>query len=246
MSPALQHPCSPLWGLLPQSALGDSRFIFILISNHLKPPVLLHGVRRLKWDHNVRTLAQNRLPGNIISFQCLFPFHWLRLSRSPRWTVDRPSLQTWIFRKPGFWASANWRTRLSQRHPHMCTDDICCFFHLTLPIFLVKQYSMSPLGNIPVCIFNVCGMNSNSSSRMGSNWCKLGRGEADVAGRFPFEPDFGITSKEGRTCSVLGPKGWRKLGSCLIFWALDKSGPRIQHYLALYHLPWCWLLAGYS
>ena len=124
-----------------------------------------------------------------------------------------------------------------------CTH-ICCFCHLILSIFLVKQYSNFPLGNTLASTFNVCGINSNSSSRMGSNWCKPGRGEGDVAGRHPFEPEFGIKSKESNTCKVPGPKGWSKLGLCAIFWALDKSGTRLQHYLALYHLPWCWLSGG--
>lgn len=100
-------------------------------------------------------------------------------------------------------------------HPTPPCTDICCFCHLILSIFLVKQYSNFPLGSILASTFNVCGIDSNSSSRMGSNGCKPGRGEGDVAGRCPFEPEFGIT------CKVLGPKGWRKLGLCAIYWALD-------------------------
>lgn len=67
---------------------------------------------------------------------------------------------------------------LSQAYHHMCTD-ICCLYHLIFSISLVKGHPNFPLENILVPTFNFCGINSNSGSRLGSDWFKPGRGKGD-------------------------------------------------------------------
>jgi len=71
-----------------------------------------------------------------------------------------------------------------------------------LSILLVKWYPNGSFGNIPAPTFHFCGINSNSSSRVGSNWFKPGRGEDDVVEGTHAGSAFGIKSKEGNTCKV--------------------------------------------
>lgn len=123
-----------------------------------------------------------------------------------------------------FWASAKWRPNLSPFHPHIC-GDICCFCHLIPFNFLGKMVPQCCFGNIPAPTFHFCGINSNSSSRAGSNWFKPGRGEGDFGGGTRAGSAFGIKSKEGKTCEVLRREGWIHPGFWVIIWALDKVGP---------------------
>ena len=54
------------------------------------------------------------------------------------------------------------------------------------------------------------------------------KGQSDVAGRCPFEPELRLQSKESNTCKALTPKRRRKLGLYAILWALDRSRTRLE------------------
>ena len=57
-------------------------------------------------------------------------------------------------------------------------------------------------------------------------WARKGQG--DIAGRCPFEPELRLQSKESNTCKALTPKRRRKLGLYAILWALDRSRTRLE------------------
>lgn len=186
--PALPYSFSPLGGLSPQSTLGSPKALAVLpcrapdssLSSSLTPlnlPILLSGVMRLKLDHKCKDSAQNRHSRNISSFQHLFPFHLFCLSQVLHWAVDRLTCQV---RSARFGASAKWRVNPSQ---HICGGTCCLSPH---PFnFLGETVPQLSFGNIFAPTFHFCGINSNSSCRVGSNWFKLGRGEGNAAGRHP-------------------------------------------------------------
>lgn len=100
-------PMFPLWGLLSQpalgspKALGDSRFIFMLIASPNKSSVLLHGVLRLKLDHTCKDPGTYGHTQRLLFLsQCLFPFCWLDLSEPLGRVVHWPPPQTRVFCKP--------------------------------------------------------------------------------------------------------------------------------------------------